>query len=230
MIDRARIAEQLRSDYGHPLSVVAETGSTNDDAKGAPHGAVFIADSQTKGRGRGGKRWHSPPGHNIYLSMVLHLPPDPRLSLMAGLALAEVVDRALVEPRAMIKWPNDIYVDAQKIGGILVEASAAEVVIGVGLNVLGERFPDDFAVPATSLKLCAAQHLDRALLCAQLIDAIGARRELDLTELRARDFLLGKRVHCGDVEGVAGGIDEQGRLIVDGRPIVSGEVTWQTSA
>jgi BirA family biotin operon repressor/biotin-[acetyl-CoA-carboxylase] ligase len=248
----ARIAAELAalgSSVGRPLAVVATTGSTNDDARaaareGAPHGAAFVADAQTEGRGRSDRRWHSPAGENVYLSVLLlprELIASPALSLAIGLGVAAVVDAHLDPPRARIKWPNDVYVDDKKVAGILVEASSQgaappAIVVGVGLNVLGRRFPDGFAAPPTSLALAGGHDLARERVAAELIAAIGERFAAFaaaglpslLPELRARDWLCGRRVTVGDVAGVAAGIDAEGRLLVDDgaafHAITAGEV------
>src|SRR5204863_9598302 len=106
-----------------PLVVVASTTSTNDDAKqaardGVSSGAAFIADTQTSGRGRLGRSWHSPPGENLYASFVLRPSFSPHIApivtLAAGLAVADAVT-PLVPGRALgLKWPNDVFIDDRK--------------------------------------------------------------------------------------------------------------------
>lgn len=257
-LDAARIEAAFercgrRSDA--PLTVLATTGSTNDDARqaaaqGAPSGALFVADAQESGRGRGAHRWHSPPGSNIYLSLIARPAISPALmapiSLVVGVALALTVDDLLGgSERAAIKWPNDVYVDARKLAGILVEAStrgdaSPELIIGVGLNVSLETFPDDLAERATSLKRLGCEQLDRNEIVARLIYGIetqlsayeGRGMPSILEQLERRDFLRGRPVTVGEVSGTAAGIDEQGRLIIrDGegqrQPLWSGEVNWR---
>lgn len=250
-MDAARIVErlgELEASVGTPLTVVAQTGSTNDDAKaaaaaGAPHGALYVADAQTRGRGRGGKAWHSPPGQNVYMSLLLRPRLTPErlapLSLSAGVAVARVVDAALAVPRAMIKWPNDIYLDAHKVAGILVESIPGAVVIGVGLNVSSRSFPADFAVPPISLDVAGAREIERERLCARLAVTIAALADhyVDaglstlMEELAERDFLRGREVRVDGIEGRADGIESDGRLAVmahGGRhAIASGEVSWR---
>jgi BirA family biotin operon repressor/biotin-[acetyl-CoA-carboxylase] ligase len=246
--------ESLGARIGRPLVVLSRTPSTNDEARraaasGAPHGAAFIAEEQTGGRGRGSNQWHSPRGENIYLSVVLRPDLEPSaiapLALAAGVAVAQVVDGELVDPRALLKWPNDVYVDARKIAGVLVEASTRPgqspvVVVGIGLNVGSERFPGPLAETATSLELAGAQALDRNAIAGRLLTGLGEVTTAYLergmaaltTELSQRNFLQGRPVVVGEVAGLAQGIDEQGRLLVcreDGEilPICSGEVAWQ---
>src|SRR4029077_3344834 len=111
-------------------------------ARGAPAGTLVIANEQTAGRGRGGKSWQSSPGDGLWLTLI-ERPADTSglgvLSLRVGLAAAEALDRFASEP-IRLKWPNDLYVDDKKLGGILVEARWREqaveyVAIGLGVNV-----------------------------------------------------------------------------------------------
>lgn len=218
-----------------PVRVLAETGSTNDDAKalareGAPHGTLVIADSQTAGRGRSGARWHSPAGENLYLSLVLR----PRVAasavapftLVAGLVVAGAVDERTSRP-ALVKWPNDVHVGGKKVSGILVEGQVrgdalSSIVVGLGVNVTTSSFPPPLDMTATSLSMLGARDCDRAGLAAAiavgLIDAAEqfAREGLApfARELAARDALVGRRVRVGDVQGSALGIDAEGRLLI----------------
>jgi BirA family biotin operon repressor/biotin-[acetyl-CoA-carboxylase] ligase len=232
---------RLGSSLGRPLAVLGETGSTNDDARkaaatGAPHGAIFVADAQTKGRGRGGHTWHSPSGENLYLSVVLRprIEPSrlPPLPLVLGLCVAAVVDRALAggageaSLRAGIKWPNDVIVDGHKIAGLLVESTlrGAEVcaIAGIGLNVHTPAFPAELSGRATSLALLGAPLRDRSLLCARLVATIGeALASFEAggfarfhEELVRRDVLVGVPLEVGEVRGEGAGIDAQGHLRV----------------
>jgi BirA family biotin operon repressor/biotin-[acetyl-CoA-carboxylase] ligase len=249
-----RELDRLGARLGRPLSIVALTGSTNDDAKraaegGAPHGATFIADAQTAGRGRGGHTWHSPPGENLYMSVVLRprLEADrvPPITLAVGALAARVVERVVPPGAASIgvKWPNDIFAGGRKLGGILVEgrlrgAEVAHVVVGLGLNIRASAFPPEIAERATSLQKLGCERLDRAVMAAALLAEIGAGLALFeaegltpfLTELSSRDVLRGSRVDVSGERGVAEGIDAAGRLLVrreDGllSRVASGEVT-----
>lgn len=173
---------RLGADWHHLLSCA----STNDEAQrlaraGAAHGTVVTADTQTRGRGRLGRSWFSPPGESLYLSVVLRpplAPPQaPLLTLCAGVALAEAVTELLglgsasesdpdgARPLLRLKWPNDLLLappgaspaQLRKAGGILTEmvcaSSAVEfVVLGVGCNVGTRAFPPELS--ATSLHLC----------------------------------------------------------------------------
>lgn len=248
-------ARARRSLSGGPLVVVEVTGSTNDDARqaaslGAPAGAAFLADAQTKGRGRGEHTWHSPPGENLYLSLIAR-PRVPAQSvapvaLAIGVAVAEVIEARLsaapVEAGPVqIKWPNDVLVGGRKIAGVLVEgqlrgAEVVSLVVGVGVNVKTRAFPEQIAARATSLALLGCLDLDRATLAAELLAALGAavaRFEQErlagfAAALARRDALFGRPVQVGAVAGVAAGIDAEGRLLIRGEggettPVFSGE-------
>lgn len=141
------------------VRVAAETGSTNADllslaGSGAAEGLVLAAETQSAGRGRLGRKWASAPGAGLTFSVLLRpagVPADALgwLPLLAGVATATAVrDAAGVDPR--LKWPNDVLVGDRKLAGILAEAQAGAVVIGIGLNVL--QGSADLPVPtATSL-------------------------------------------------------------------------------
>ncbi len=152
---------------------VTSCASTNDLASAwasdaqhrAPHGAVIVAETQTAGRGRLGREWHSPSGENLYISCVLRpsLPSEevPPITLCAGLAVCEVVNSLGID--ASIKWPNDVLVGDRKLAGVLTEMSSSSrnlssqtaspnaVVVGIGLNVNTMVFPAELA--ATSIAL-----------------------------------------------------------------------------
>jgi BirA family biotin operon repressor/biotin-[acetyl-CoA-carboxylase] ligase len=252
-----RLLEELAGPAAREVIVKATTESTNDDARdaarrGAPSGSAFLADTQTLGRGRLGRSWHSPPGDNLYLSLVLRpRTPSERLaplSLALGVAVARVVDSMLLEPRARLKWPNDVLVDSRKVAGILVEVSTTgadtTVIAGVGLNVRSEHFPPELSATATSLRLAGADILDRNCIAASLIASLGrAAGRFDEEgfgtfhdELSRYDFLRDRPVRVrdgdGDHQGTAVGIDPHGCLLIrDAAGTVvavrSGEVTWQ---
>jgi BirA family transcriptional regulator, biotin operon repressor / biotin---[acetyl-CoA-carboxylase] ligase len=232
---------------------LARVESTNDEAAawaraGAPAGAVVVADEQTRGRGRLGRRWHSPPGESLYLSAVLRppLPPHrvPPLTLAAGVAVAEALVQADVT--AALKWPNDVLVDGKKVAGILTEMSSDpdrvhHVVIGIGVNLNGSAFPDELAAIATSVALARGAPVPRAefaaLLCARLehwcdqFVADGAAPVVAAWRQHARFF--GKRVQVtagrDRMEGIAEDLEEDGALrlrLDDGRAlrVVAGEL------
>ncbi|MGZ3450050.1 MAG: biotin--[acetyl-CoA-carboxylase] ligase [Polyangiales bacterium] len=219
------------SSRGRAARIVAETGSTNDDARawaqeGAPHGAVVIADTQRNGRGRHGRAWSSPPGESLAISIVLR--PDlapaalPPIALVAGLAARRAIDRRISGAR--LKWPNDVVVGMRKIAGILVEGAIAgkrvdHVVVGVGINVSRTEFPPELA-HATSLAREGASDLARDGLALDLLEALDDELAIFLRDpssigerVAAHDALLGVRLVLEDgARGVGDGVENDGRL------------------
>ncbi|MEA1899486.1 MAG: biotin--[acetyl-CoA-carboxylase] ligase, partial [Thermodesulfobacteriota bacterium] len=153
-----------------------ETDSTNTRAKelaaqGAPEGTLVIAEKQTKGRGRRGRNWFSPPGGGIYFSLILRpaMPPGetPRITLMTAVVLAETLI-SLVKLNLRIKWPNDILVNRKKLAGILTEISTEMdavnyIVVGLGMNVnmQFENFPSEIKKKATSILIETGKQFPR---------------------------------------------------------------------
>lgn len=141
---------------------------------GAPEGAVVVADEQTEGRGRLGRRWEAPAGTSLLLSLVLY--PDvaaerlPELSVVAGRAVAAAV-AATTGLAAEVKLPNDVLVRGRKTAGILAEASEGRVVLGIGVNVnqSAAQLPAEARVPPTSLSLELGREVDRAELLVSLL-------------------------------------------------------------
>lgn len=241
--DLVRLPELLAAqggELGRSLHVFPSTTSTNDEAKrgakeGAPHGAVWLAESQTAGRGRQGRTWVSPPGENLLASVLLRLDVAPakvpRVALVAGLAVRDAVARAAQGADVRIKWPNDVLVGDRKVAGILVEtvsggprkAGAHAVVVGIGINVHTRMFPEDLAERATSIALVSGAPPDRATVLADVLASLDrdvhlvGGRGLGLVRARieAADALRGRPVRSDDGdEGTATGIDDDGRLLV----------------
>lgn len=230
---------------GARIAVWDRVGSTNDLAARAAAlsrsnaGLVVLAEEQTAGRGRRGRRWSSPPRTSILMSVVLD-PPDPIdtvgfLTALGAVAVAEVVE-AWTNQTARIKWPNDVRVDRQKVAGILVERSGATV-LGIGLNVLtqNDQFPSELADSVTSLALLRdgrapgqdrLPELDRSSIARALIQAIDAWYDRGLLQgprvvhqawsqrCEALGRLIRIRTLDGEIEGtlLAADLDEGPRL------------------
>ena len=188
--------------------------STQDVARDLPIGTIVVADHQEAGRGRAGRRWEAAPGTALLVSFVLR--PHPLLSLTAGVAAAEACG-----PKVRLKWPNDLLLGGRKLGGILVEASPARAVCGIGINLTSA--PEGAAMlerPADELLATLIEKVD--LWCSAPPEQVIARwRELSAT--------LGRLVRVDlpgeSFQGVADGIGAGGELIVDGRTVVAGSVT-----
>lgn len=227
--ERARLGLTL----GKSLIVRDETTSTNDDAAqaakaGAEHGALFVAETQTRGRGRRGSEWVSTPGAGLWFSLVLRPKLEaellPGLSLCAGLAVRTAAAER-VSANVAVKWPNDVLADGRKLAGILVEsqlsgAQIASVVIGIGINVTQTEFPSPIRDIATSLTLLASKDDSRERLLAAVLGALEV--ELDRLDsqgmagvaeaLAPHDALLGRRLKIGALDGQGAGIDRSGQL------------------
>ncbi|HUR64121.1 MAG TPA: biotin--[acetyl-CoA-carboxylase] ligase [Candidatus Thermoplasmatota archaeon] len=217
---------------GWTVERVASAASTMDLARqkaraGAPDRWAVVAEEMTAGRGTHGRAWHAPKG-GLYLSFVLRGLPDARLaSLALGNAVADALEVAGVEPR--LKWVNDVWVDGRKVAGILVEGESTGstldfLVAGIGVNVNGHAtaFPAPLNAQATTLEDqlgCDSCIPDLETLLLHSIDKwLGKLKDGEATQVvaafRARDALKGKKVRVDGVEGVAAGIDDEGRLLV----------------
>jgi BirA family biotin operon repressor/biotin-[acetyl-CoA-carboxylase] ligase len=244
---------------GREIHVFQETTSTNDVAArlargGAAEGAVVFAESQSKGRGRLGRAWVSPPGKGLWFTVLLRPDIAPQGATQLTVAAATALWRAIALQTGIqteIKWPNDILIGGKKAAGILTEMSAEldhlrEVLLGIGMNVNLEAddFPPDLRRTATSLRLHAGRKINRADL------AVAVMRELD------RDYQLVTEGHfdqvaeqweerCGTLgrqvvirrgshvtRGRAESLDDDGALLVRGahghlERIIGGDVTLE---
>jgi BirA family biotin operon repressor/biotin-[acetyl-CoA-carboxylase] ligase len=227
---------------GKKLHYFAEIDSTNAYARrlaeqGATEGEVIIAEAQTRGRGRLGRSWVSPPFVNLYFSVILRpqLPPAhaPQLTLMAAVALADTIASFIVTPPT-IKWPNDILVGGKKLAGILTESSCDSariefVILGIGvnLNYPVALMPEAIRERAMSVLTLTKNNIEREAFLQRLIQDLdrcyGELEEVgfDSLALRWEGFfgLRGKgvRVEMTDqiMFGTAKGIDRDGALIVE---------------
>jgi BirA family biotin operon repressor/biotin-[acetyl-CoA-carboxylase] ligase len=238
----ARIAAR-GGGLGRPLHLLVETTSTNDEAKralssGAPHGATWVAEVQTAGRGRQGRVWHAAAGESLLASVVVRVPCSlqrlPELSLVAGLAVRDAIAKASDRPDDVrIKWPNDVVVlehpsgTLRKIAGVLVESSLSgdrvtALVVGFGINVHARVFPAEVADTASSVALVASNPPHRGELLADVlanldrdIEHVAARGlGLVLGRLSKADALTGRTVTSHRGQGTAVGIAKDGRLLV----------------
>ena len=150
-------------------------GRSGNDA--APEGAVFLAEEQTAGRGRGGHSWHSEPGTGVYASFLLRPAMSPAdalwLSLITGIAVQDAV-RETTGLQPDLRWPNDLLLQERKFCGILTEMSSEltrvqHAVIGIGINVNQEHFPSELGGQVTSLRLESGRECSRVELVAALM-------------------------------------------------------------
>lgn len=228
---------------GWQIHYFEEVGSTQRVAaemaeQGAPAGTVVIAELQTAGRGRLGRSWHSPPGVNLYATIILRpkipLVEVPRLSLVAGVAAAEALE-TVAPGMVALKWPNDVWLDGRKAGGIIAEAITDSrqqltcVLLGIGLNLnlALEDLPSDLHGKATSVRIATGRQCDRPAIAAALFNRLHSR----YMEAEAHGFaavrpafehfmaLRGRRVTVVEagtpVAGTVRGIGMDGALLLE---------------
>ena len=211
--------------------------------------AVFIAESQTAGRGRFGRVWESVAGEGLWMSLLLRpaAPMDlwPRITTIAAVAIVETLE-ALLPLEVKIKWPNDVICQGKKIAGILAETgnhsdTGSFIVLGIGLNVNQSSFSEAISNTATSLRILTKNPQNRARIAANLLTRIHELMlEIEtgfsniLVRVNARSQVLGKKITANVggsvVEGIAEGLDQEGCLIIrlengEKRVLNAGEVT-----
>lgn len=221
---------------GRELVYKRRTTSTMDEARkaalqGAAAGTIVLAEEQSAGRGTKGRDWVSPPGQNLYCTVVLRPNPEKlkRLSMVTAVAIANAVEQIHgLFPR--IKWPNDLQFDGKKFAGILIEAEwerarPAFALVGMGLDVNfdPEAYAGELTKPATSLAIQRGRHVLREPLLAAVCNALersyeGAESEALFNGWRARLDSLGRSLTVatshGPVEGFAEDVEEDGTLLL----------------
>ena len=241
-ISEQALVERMKGfTIGGHVYYLADVDSTNAYAfklavQGAPHGTVVVADRQTKGRGRLNRTWESPPGCNIYTSLILRpeisIAAAPRITLLAGAAVAETVD-AFCPGQVTLKWPNDVQIRGKKVCGILTEmrstASGIDcVIVGIGINVnmsLADIGADVRDI-ATSLKESAGMRFSRLDVLARLLTVFerwyGVFLKEGFAQVRAEWLkyfdMAGKDIRItfkDEIQtGKVAGIDDDGALLV----------------
>lgn len=223
---------------GRKIHLFDHLPSTNDWAmaravKGGDNGEVVIANRQSAGRGRLGRRWYSPEGGGLYFSVILKPQISPpylsRLTLVAGAALSDSLSK-LCGKQIILKWPNDLYADHRKLGGILCEAHIRgdklhSVVIGIGINI-SAKLPDEIQSFAITLEELTNQKWAPEIVAASVLNSL----EDWYTQFNTgkwpqivrwcdqQNILKGKRAQINfggeTMEGLVEGLDENGYLIV----------------
>ena len=163
------------------------TGSTNDEAQawasqGAPDWTLLIADEQTAGRGRSGRKWFTPPGSALAFTLILRPSPaeqrfPARVTGLGALSAVDALKSLGIEAR--IKWPNDVLIDGRKVAGVLVESvwagdSIEAFIVGIGINVMATAVPpaDQLLFPATSIENALRQSTDRTELLSSILASL----------------------------------------------------------
>ena len=260
MIDTVYSKETISNEIhtkwaGKTVHFAKETDSTNEWCKrlsreNAEHGTLAVAEFQSAGKGRLGRKWTAPEGSSIMMSILLRPKFEPQyasmLTLVMGLSVAQAVRELGVE--VTIKWPNDVVVSHKKICGILTEmglqdGKIREVVIGLGINVNLEEIQDDLKDKATSLYLETGEKYDRNRLIGLVMEKFEINYEkfvqtCDLSMmLDDYNMLLANKSQpvrvldkLSPYEGVALEIDRDGALLVrvqssEIRKVCSGEVS-----
>ena len=230
----------IKGDIGREIIFYDTVGSTNtaafEVAEGTKEGAVIISDSQERGRGRLGRSWVSPPGVNIYMSIMLR----PRIehdqmtliTLLSAVACTHALRRTTGLPIS-VKWPNDLMISDRKLGGILTEIQLTQkeiviAVIGIGINVNMEAgdFPEQIRMTATSVKIETGKSFPIEPIVSEILNETdrwyrvlnsGQKKEITsewqrLTSTLGRQVLVtaGQKTYTGLAEA----IDDGGMLLV----------------
>jgi BirA family biotin operon repressor/biotin-[acetyl-CoA-carboxylase] ligase len=244
---------------GQSIVCYSSTGSTNEVLKelagqGVPEGTLVIADEQTAGKGRLGRKWLAPPGTSLLMSLLFRpdLAPNqaPRLTMLCSLAIADAIE-GLTGLSVGLKWPNDIFIRGKKVGGILTESRTAGgrldyVVVGMGLNVnLGIFALPELRGTATSLSEELGREVSRLELLWGILEGIETRYkslrrgESPHEEWAAHLINLGRQVQVTTPHGLLAGwaekVDADGALILrtpggQRQRVLAGDVTLRSSA
>ncbi len=242
--------------FGGTIHHYFRIGSTNvaamqAGAAGEPEGAVFLAEEQTAGKGRGGHSWHSAESAGIYGSLLLRprmAPADALiLALAAGVATADAI-QSVTEMKPDLRWPNDLLFGTKKFCGILTELNAEAtrvryVVVGIGINVNHAEFPEEIRSVATSLRMQTGRAWSRVELTAALLKSLdrvyqellrggaAARRAIIARFQAGSSLAKDRRVFVeedGGYAGISAGLDDRGFLQVSSngtvRTVFSGGV------
>jgi BirA family biotin operon repressor/biotin-[acetyl-CoA-carboxylase] ligase len=226
---------------GRDIRVFEETTSTNDVIEKlardqVKEGVVVFAESQTKGRGRMGRKWISPARKGLWFSILLRPDLTPQEATQLTVASATGLRRAIHDAtgvKAKIKWPNDILIGGKKVAGILTELSAEldrvkHIILGIGVdvNLSGAEFPQDLRKIATSLKIEAGKTISRAELAVKILRELDAdyarvcsgKFESVADEWEEHCGTIGHLVtiHVGDrkLHGRAESLDDDGALLL----------------
>ncbi|TDT50317.1 biotin--[acetyl-CoA-carboxylase] ligase [Fonticella tunisiensis] len=246
----------LTTNYiGRKIVYLESTTSTNDIAKeyaekGEKEGLVVIAEVQTKGRGRMGRRWITPGRDSISITILLRPEISPYMAPSITPVLAVSVVEMLREITGFeigIKWPNDVVLDRKKVCGILTEMSAEidvvkYIIVGIGINVNQETFDNEIENIATSLRKYSGKKYDRKAILSGILNRFERNYELFkkegigpfIEDLKKYSVLIGKKVLISGIneeyEAEAIDIDDDGALLVrlengDVKKVLSGDVS-----
>jgi BirA family biotin operon repressor/biotin-[acetyl-CoA-carboxylase] ligase len=242
VLNAARLMKGMETKtFGRVLRIYDEVDSTQNIAhglvrQGEVEGTLVLAEQQNAGRGRMGRKWFSPKGKGIWMSLILKptiaMQFTPQLTLLAAVALCRAI-QAYVPHQVGIKWPNDLLIRGRKVSGILLESSAEDerlnyVIVGIGIsaNLTAEDYPEELKLKATSLLLEIGEPVEREQLICDILLQLEMLMELYMqqgfapirTLWEALTISLHQPIRIqtskGWIEGTADTIDEMGALIV----------------
>lgn len=250
VLSQSSIESALKTKWlGKSCYYFDEIDSTNDELKrkytadtSIINGTLAVTDNQTVGKGRRGRQWETPVGVNIAMSFLLRpvFSPDKAsmLTLLAALAVAEGTEK-VTGINCKIKWPNDVIIGDKKYCGILTEMSVEPdyihyVIVGIGINVNTESFPEDIADKATSIFIEKGNVTNRTDIVAAVLESFEKYYEMFEKDESLAGFMniynerlvsLDKEVRVldpkGEYNGISRGINEKGELLVE---LNSGEI------
>lgn len=256
MITEKEITDILKTkEFGRTLFTFESIDSTNTFAKTlseqkGPHGTLIIADEQTAGRGRLQRNWISTKGKNLLFTLIFYpefgIEKISLLPFVGSLAVTDAIE-TVTGLSATCKWPNDVLINGKKVCGMLLESSAGnshggKVILGIGVNVNQEEFPDELLHKASSLKNESGIEIDRVHLLASIVEELENRydqlahfpSQRLLSDWKMKALLFGKKITVLESEFSYGAtaidVAEDGSLIIqteDGKKknIFAGDVS-----
>ncbi len=236
------IHKRLKNQFlAKKIYAFSRLGSTNDVAKRLAHkgedeGSLIISDQQTRGRGRFGRSWESPPGKGLWFSLILRpnipLEKTGLVSLLAGLSVAQSVER-MTSLIPVLKWPNDLLINSKKFCGVLIESEIERrklsfLVVGIGINVnqSSHDFSEGALKKATSLQIEARTHINRIELLVEVLwwleknyfEFKSGNCSDILIQWKRRCPFLGKKIYIKqnhhEWQGMFEDLSEDGRLLL----------------
>lgn len=256
MMTKNEITDCLRTkEFGRNVHAFETIDSTNTYAKSlseyeAAHGTIVIADEQTAGRGRMHREWISAKGKNLLFTLILYpnfgLEKISLLPFVGSLAVTDAIE-TVTGLSATCKWPNDVMINGKKVCGMLLESAAGnsrnnKVLLGIGVNVNQDEFPEELKNKASSLKNESGATVDRVRLLATILEEMENRynqlanfpSQRLLSDWKMKALLFGKKITVLESEfsfnATAIDVAEDGSLIIqtdDGRKrnIFAGDVS-----
>ena len=236
----------LKNEMRLKICYFSSVSSTNDVAleniENEEEFTIFLADNQTKGRGRNNREWYSPSNDNLYFSFIL----KPSLELkyfrlvpvLTGYSVMKTVEKFIKKGKIKLKWPNDVMVNGKKIAGILIEGKNKNLVVGIGINVNIERFPNFKDNIPTSIYIETKKFNDRLSILSSFFKIFKDNYSLFLKEKKIPEVILeeiNEKLYLKNefvqvdfknetIKGRLKKVQEDGTLLVDNKKIFAGDV------